>query len=122
MDMQAVLILLETMDDAHKIQVQAEETSRDIMKALERQYENNSISNKFRLLSNYFKYSKPPQESVSQHIGKMKEMRAALANLKEEHSDDMFQVVLLHSLPSEYSDIMKTWEITHPSLKNIELL
>lgn len=121
-DMQAVLILLETMDDSHKIQVQAEETARAIMLSLERQYANNTVSNKFRLLSNYFKYTKSNADTVSQHIGKMKEMRAALANLKETHSDDMFQVILIQSLPDEYGDIMRTWEITHPTLKTLELL
>ena len=50
-DMQATLILLETMDDAHRLQVQAEVTAREIMNCLERQYDNRSMANKHRLLA-----------------------------------------------------------------------
>lgn len=43
-DMQATLILLETMDDVHKIQVQAELTAKAIMASLEIQYANATVA------------------------------------------------------------------------------
>lgn len=60
---------------------------------------------------------------MDEHIGKMKELRARLISLGETISDDLFQVVLIHSLPSEgYSDLLRTWEMTHASLKTTEFL
>lgn len=60
--------------------------------------------------------------SVNQHVAMLKEKRAALANMKEEVSDDLFQVVVINSLPSNFGDILREWEMVHPSMKNIEFL
>lgn len=49
-------------------------------------------------------------------------MRAALENLGERFTESFYQVVIINSLPSDYGDIMKTWELTHPDLKRTELL
>lgn len=45
-DMQATMILLNAMDDAHRIHVQAEPTAMAIMKSLERQYQDSSAASK----------------------------------------------------------------------------
>ena len=121
-DMQAILVLLETMDEAHRIQVQAEPTAKDIMTCLETQYENRSLANKHRLLSTFLRQQKEPTATISQHIGKMKELRAALANMKETYSEDFFQVILINSLPAEYGNLMEQWELVHGSMKNTEFL
>lgn len=92
------------------------------MASLERQYANCSAASKHRLPSNYFKTQKEPSDSLSQHVGKLKEIRASLANLGEPHSDEMFQVVLINSLPTEFGDVMRDWEMTHPDLKTTEFL
>lgn len=89
-DLQAVLVLLETMDDAHKLQVQAEPSAYAIMRNLDRQYANRSAANKHRMLSSFLKLCKSPAETLNQHVGKLKELRASLANLKEEFTDDFF--------------------------------
>lgn len=121
LDMQAILILLGTMDDAHKIQVQAEPSAKAIMKNLELQHANTSISNKHKLISNFFKYVKPAGESLNLHIGRMKEMRATIVNLGESISEDLFQIALIHSFP-EFPDVLRQWEVTHPSMKTTEFL
>lgn len=52
---------------------------------------------------------------MSEHIGRMDEMRNQLADLGEKHS--VYQVTLIDSLPSEYFSIMEVWELTHPSMR-----
>lgn len=107
MDNRAVLILLDAMDTAHKIQVQAEVTARQIMSCLERQYANASAANKLRLLVGYLRFTKAPNDTINQHYGKLKEQRAALANLGETHSEEFFQVILINSLTDgEYGDLL----------------
>lgn len=49
-------------------------------------------------------------------------MRATLANLGENQSEEFFQVVLINSLPSEFGDFLGTWEMMHPSMKTTEFL
>lgn len=121
-DMKAVLLLLETMDEAHKIQVQAEPTARKIMLSLEQQYASSSENNLHCLLSTYFNFKKNPADSIFQHVGKLKELRARLASLREIQSDNMFQVNLINSLREGYKDVMLTWNSTPPTLKTTELL
>lgn len=80
-DMMAMLILLETMDEGHQIQVQAETTAKQIMDSLSRQYADESATSKGRLLVSYLTTKKSPQDTMARHLGKMKEIRAALINL-----------------------------------------
>lgn len=119
---QATLVLLETMDDSHKLQVSAEPTARLILKNLERQYANQSEMSQHRMLSNFFGCKKIPEENLNQHVNRLKEMRAALANLGQALTDEVFQVTLINSLPKEFGDVMRAWELVHPSQKNLEFL
>lgn len=121
-DLQAILILLDAMDDGHRLQVQAEATAYAIMKNLDRQYANRSLATKHRLLSNFVRHSKSPSDTLNQHVGKLKELRAALANLGERFTEDFFQVVLINSLTSEFGNILEQWEMMHPSMKTTEFL
>lgn len=101
--MKATLILLETMDDEHKIQVQAEPRAIDIIRNLDLQYENATASNKHR----FFTCRKLASGAMNTHIGKVKEMKAELINLGEIISDEIHQVILINSLPEEYSDLKR---------------
>lgn len=121
-DMNAVMILLSAMDDSHRIEVQAESTAKAIMKSLERQYQDSSAASKHRLIRNFFNYKKEENMTINQHVAKLEEMRAALANMSEIFSDYLFQVVIINSLPSEYGDMLKMWEMVHPSMKTVEFI
>lgn len=121
-DMQAILILLETMDNSHKLQVQSETSARKIMQSLDRQYANMSAANKHRMLSNFFRYKKALTQTLNQHIGKMKEMRASLLAMGEEISEDMLQVTILDSVTKEFPDMLSTWKTMHKDLKTTECL
>lgn len=121
-DMQATLVLLESMDDAHRIQVQAETSAKAIMGNLKRQYADTSANNKHQLLADFFGYKKIHSDTLNMHFGRLKEMRATLASLGEKMSEDLFQIALIRSLPDEFSDTLREWNRTHPSLKTTEFL
>lgn len=70
--MVATLVLLETMDENYKLQVQAEPSARDIMKTLERQYANATASNKRRVLSQFLRFVKEDGDTFNLHVGKLK--------------------------------------------------
>lgn len=108
------------MDEAYRIQVQAEETAKDIFDSLERQYANSSENSLHRLLSRYLNIKKEPTDSIHQHVGKLKELRARLATLGEIQSDNLYQVTLIRSLPNEYGELMSIWNSTPPSSKTNE--
>lgn len=111
-DLKATLVLLETMDNNHKLQVQTETTAKSIMTTLERQYADTSASNKHRLLSEYFRSNKEPGDTMAQHI----------ASLQENHSEEMFQVIVINSVGAEYAIIMEIWDTTHVDLKTDVLI
>jgi len=105
------------MDNNHKTQVQPEVTAREIIQYLDRQYADRSEATKHRLLSDFLRSKKRQDESISQHLSKLKEKRAALRNLGEDHSEEFFQVLIINSLPPEYGDLLGQWETMHHSMK-----
>lgn len=117
MNIQAKLFLLETMSEEHRCQVRSLTTAKDMMNRLEKIYADNSASNLFRLLHEYFRYTKPANEPISVHVGKFSAMRAALADIGEEQSEELFQVALLAALPPEYGNLLELWEISHPDTR-----
>lgn len=120
--MQAILVLLGTMDDSHQLQVQAEPTAKKIIESPRSAVRKQYVGEQTWLLSNYFNYQRDPNDSISQHFGKLKEHRVELEQLGELQSDDMFQAVLLNSLPSEFSETVKAWDMCHPGMKTTEFL
>lgn len=122
LDLQASLLLLETMDIEHQNFVQAESTARGMMDVLNREYADKTEANKHKMLSEYFRYQKRPEDSIIKHVTTLKTMRAALSNVNEVHSDALFQVNLLHTMPPEFDEVKKAWQITHPSMKSNEFL
>lgn len=106
-DMQAIMILLNLMDDALRIQVQAEPAAKLIMASLERQYDDTSAASKHRLISEFFNFKKDPLTTINQHVSTLKEKRAVLTNMKETVSDDLFRVIIINSLPEMYGDLLK---------------
>ena len=59
---------------------------------------------------------------MSEHIGRMDEMRNKLADLGEKQSDAVYQVTLIGSLPAEYASLMEIWELTHKEMRTTENL
>lgn len=74
------------------------------------------------LVSNFFTYRKKARLNINQRFAKLKEMRAALTNLGQLLSEEMFQAIVIDSLPQEYRDVMKPWETIHPDMKTTEFL
>lgn len=103
-DMQAMLVILESLDDC--IQVQAKSTAKDIVRVLQQQYADNSANNKHTLLADFFGYKKISSYNMTMHFRRMKEMRARLISLGETISEDLFQVLVIRSLPEEHKNIL----------------
>ena len=80
-------------------------------------YADNSAANIYRLLHRYYRYQKIDTDSMSEHLGRMDEMRRALADLGEKQSETLYQVTVIGSLPPEYQIIMEVWELTHPDMR-----
>lgn len=120
-DINAMLTLMSTMNDEHKLQVQSEPNAKAMMRNVERQYADSSAASKHRLISDFFTLKKESEISVMQHLAILKEKRTALENMGEKFSDDLFQVVIINSLTTA-TELMKEWEMIHPSMKNLEFL
>lgn len=116
-DLQARLLILETLDESHRAQVRGCSTAREIFARLKLIYNDTSAANVYRLLLKYYRYEKKAEDSMSEHIGRMDEMRNQLADLGEKQSEQVYQVALIGSLPSEYSSIMEIWELTHKDMR-----
>ena len=86
-NLQAKLILLESMDESHRSQVRGCMTAKEIMNRLDLIYADNSAANIYRMLHRYYRYTKISSDSMSVHIGKMDEMRNALSDIGEKQSD-----------------------------------
>lgn len=115
--LQAKLVLLESMNESHRAQVRGCSTPKEIISRLQLIYRDKSAANIYRLLHQYYRYDKKSEDSISEHVGRMDEMRNQLADLGETQSEAVYQVTLIGSLPSEYSSIMEVWELTHPDMR-----
>jgi len=104
--MQATLLLLGTMDEAHANQLRSEPSVKAIMDSLNRQYANRSEATLYRLLSEVINQKEKPEHNINQHIGHLKEMRAALKGIGEDIPDNLFNVIIINSLPSEYGNVL----------------
>lgn len=114
---EAKLTLYEAMDDKHQSQVLGCPTARDIIERLDQVYADDSAANVYRLIMKYYRYQKAPTDTMFVHIGKMDDMRRALANLGKNPDEEVYQVTLLGSLPPEYDSMLELWELTHPTMK-----
>lgn len=115
-NLQARLLLLGAMDESHRAQVRGCLTAKAIADRLAIIYADKSAANIYRLLMQYYRYDKKPEDTIGEHIGKMDEMRRQLSDLGEKTSEAVYQVTLIGSLPREYSSIMEIWELTHESM------
>lgn len=116
-DLQAKLVLLETMDESHRGQVRGCNTAKEMMQRLKLVYADKGAANIVRLMYEYYGLKKDPRDSVSVHIGKMDAMRRSLAEIGEEQSERLYQVHLIRSLPKEYYSILELWELTHKDMQ-----
>lgn len=119
---QAKFMLLEAMNESHRAQVRGCAPAKAILERLQLIYADRSAANLYRLLHQYYRYSKKPEDTMSEHVGKMDEMRNQLADLGEKQSDAVYQITLIGSLPSEYASIMEIWELTHKEMRTTENL
>lgn len=85
-DMQATLLLLGAMDEAHANQLQSEPSTKAIMDSLYRQYANRSEATLYRLLSDVINQKKKSEHNINQHIGQLEEMWPALKGIGEDIS------------------------------------
>lgn len=121
-ELEAKLLLLETLDEHHLALVRNCDKACEIMTRLNLKYADTSAQNVTRMLNKYLSYKLQPGESMSTHIGKMEAMRSDLENVNQKQSDEMFQVQLLNTLPPEYDMLKEVWETTHPDLKKVDVL
>jgi len=121
-NLRAKLIFLETLDESHMAQVRGCESAKDIIDRLQLIYAHTSAANVYRPPIRYYRYEKKREDPLSEHIGRMDEMRNQLADLGEKQSEAVYQVTLIESLPSEYSSIMEVWELTHKEMRTTQNL
>lgn len=118
----AVLLLLETMDEEHRMLYHNEEWASDIMEALESSYADRSAANKHNLMSEFMSYKKKSTSSITEHIAHMKNLRVALIGLSQDISDEFFLMALINSISGEFPNIPEMWDTLHPSMKTLDFL
>ena len=70
------------MNESNRAQVRGCSTAKETIDRLELIYADKSAANIYRLLMQYYRYIKRQEDSISEHIGKMDEMRNQLAERK----------------------------------------
>lgn len=116
-DLQARRIILETMDKEHRAQVRGYSSAKAIMDRLKISYAEATDARKYRTLVKFFRFVKSPTDDIDTHIGKVEGMRADLKDLDFEIDEEILIATIIGSLPSEYGNIMETWELAAPEQK-----
>ena len=86
-NLQAKLIILESMNESRRAQARGCNTAKEILERLKLIYADSGASNIYRLLMQYYLYEKRSEDSISEHVGRMNEMCNQLADLGEKQSD-----------------------------------
>jgi len=121
-NLEARFMILESLDEAHRGRVRGMKSAAEIMARLQLIYADDSASNVYRLLIEYYRYEKRPEDSMGEHIGRVDQMRQSLEDLGQKQSEAVYHATLIGSLPQEYSDIMPIWEFTHEDLRTTSKL
>ncbi|KAH9669391.1 hypothetical protein KPL70_021769 [Citrus sinensis] len=77
-------------------------------KACEEKYLLKSPENRLHTMSKVYGFRMKPRVSMHDHVSRFEKLLADLKNLDEDIKDEVKAVILLHSLPDEYSHFMTT--------------
>ncbi|CAL1681040.1 unnamed protein product [Lasius platythorax] len=99
------------------------ETSHEMWIKLSAIHEQKSASNKLILTQKFHEYRMSPSDSVMQHVAKVQNMAAQLADLGERISDVAIMAKILASLPSKYNPLKTAWDsvaVAEQTISNLQ--
>ncbi|KAH9794794.1 Integrase catalytic domain-containing protein [Citrus sinensis] len=113
-----------------KYLVKDEECAMTLWRTLEEKYLLKSHENRLHAMSQVYGFRMKPGVSMNDHVSKFEKLLADLKNLDEDINDEVKVMILLHSLPEEYSHFVTTliygksvivFKDVYTSLTNLEI-
>ena len=91
-----------------KYLVKDEECAVTLWRTLEEKYLVKSPENRLHAMSQVYGFRMKPGVSMHDHVSRFEKLLADLKNLDEDIKDEVKAMILLHSLPEEYSHFVTT--------------
>ncbi|KAH9750986.1 hypothetical protein KPL71_014098 [Citrus sinensis] len=91
-----------------KYLVKDEECAVTLWRTLEEKYLVKSHENRLHVMSQVYGFRMKPEVSMHDHVSRFEKLLADLKNLDEDIKDEVKAMILLHSLPEEYSHFVTT--------------
>ncbi|KAH9793742.1 Integrase catalytic domain-containing protein [Citrus sinensis] len=91
-----------------KYLVKDEECAMTLWRTLEEKYLLKSPENRLHAMSQVYGFRMKPEVSMHDHVSRFEKLLADLKNLDEDIKDEVKAMILLHSLPEEYSHFVTT--------------
>ncbi|KAH9803321.1 hypothetical protein KPL71_001718 [Citrus sinensis] len=91
-----------------KYLVKDEECAMTLWRTLEEKYLVKSLENRLHAMSQVYGFRMKPGVSMHDHVSRFEKLLADLKNLDEDIKDEVKTMILLHSLPEEYSHFVTT--------------
>ena len=91
-----------------KYLVKNKECAMNLRCTLEEKCQLKSIENRLHIMSQIYGFRKKPRVSMHDYISRFKKLLADLKNSDEDIKDEVKVMILLHSLPEEYSQFVTT--------------
>ncbi|KAH9706494.1 hypothetical protein KPL70_012223 [Citrus sinensis] len=90
------------------VKVKDEECAVTLWRTLEEKYLVKSPENRLHAMSQVYGFRMKPGVSMHDHVSRFEKLLADLKNLDEDIKDEVKAMILLHSLPKEYSHFVTT--------------
>lgn len=121
-DAKAMFLISSAMDTPSMQSLLCCSSSKEMWDKLTMIYEQKSESNKLVLTQRFYEYRMDASDSVVQHVAKVQNMAAQLADVGEKMSEVAIMAKILASLPSKYNALRTAWDSVDSSKQNVSNL
>jgi hypothetical protein len=102
MDEEARQVIVMSVDDNQNAYLFEETTAKGMWDRLKEAYQETSVANTLRLKSVFNSYKKNPEQSMADHVNKVREMAQELKAIGVTVPKEDIILILLDSLPEDY--------------------
>ena len=114
----AKMLLYNAVDDRHTTIIEPCKTAREIWERLASEYSDREPINTQALLSDYYTVKMSSAQSVSEFIANIDSLVERLHSAKQHISDEAVMAKIVSSLPVEYANFRRTWDMIPTAFKD----
>lgn len=118
----ASMILINSLDEKNLTIVAAYRLARDIWTRLELEYADKEPISLEALLTEFYTLKKQPGQSVSEYVAHIDMLVLKMSQLKTPMDQAAIMAKITTSLPQEYSNFKRSWDMTPNQFKSMDLL